>query len=103
MGLIPGSGGSPGVESGNPPSILAWRILWTEGPGGLQSVGIAELDMTGQLSTHAKHHEDSNLPGLEGKLCGYSTFPELQGYLFSPLTCRLSWSCLSGSLCSSFS
>ena len=20
-------------------SVLAWRILWTEGPGGLQSVG----------------------------------------------------------------
>ena len=20
-------------------SILAWRVLWTEGPGGLQSVG----------------------------------------------------------------
>ena len=22
------------------PSILAWRILWTEGPGGLQSMGL---------------------------------------------------------------
>ena len=26
-------------------SILAWRILWTEGPGGLQSMGSQELDM----------------------------------------------------------
>ena len=25
-------------------SILAWRIPWTEGPGGLQSIG--SLDMT---------------------------------------------------------
>ena len=27
-------------------SILAWRILWTEEPGGLQSMGSQELDMT---------------------------------------------------------
>ena len=27
-------------------SILAWRILWTEKPGRLQSVGLQELDMT---------------------------------------------------------
>ena len=27
-------------------SILAWRIPWTEEPGGLQSMGLQELDMT---------------------------------------------------------
>ena len=27
-------------------SILAWRISWTEEPGGLQSMGSQELDMT---------------------------------------------------------
>ena len=27
-------------------SILAWRISWTEDPGGLQSIGHKELDMT---------------------------------------------------------
>ena len=27
-------------------SILAWRIAWTEEPGGLQSMGLQELDMT---------------------------------------------------------
>ena len=32
-------------------SILAWRILWIEEPGGLKSM-IAESDMTWQLSTH---------------------------------------------------
>ena len=31
-------------------SILAWRIPWTEEPGGLQSVGCKELDKTEQLS-----------------------------------------------------
>ena len=29
-----------------PSSILAWRILWTEEPGGLQSLGGKKLDMT---------------------------------------------------------
>ena len=27
-------------------SILAWEISWTEEPGGLQSIGSQELDMT---------------------------------------------------------
>ena len=27
-------------------SILAWKIYWTEEPGALQSMGIAESDMT---------------------------------------------------------
>ena len=27
-------------------SILSWRISWTEDPGGLQSMGSQELDMT---------------------------------------------------------
>ena len=27
-------------------SILAWRIPWTEEPGGLQSMGLQESDMT---------------------------------------------------------
>ena len=34
-------------------SILAWRIPWTEEPGGLQSMGFQESDTTGWLSlTH---------------------------------------------------
>ena len=33
-------------------SILAWRIPWTEEPGGLQSKGLKESDTTEQLSTH---------------------------------------------------
>ena len=38
-GLIPGSGRSPGIENGNPLSILAWKITRTEEPGELQPVG----------------------------------------------------------------
>ena len=32
-------------------SILAWRIPWTEEPGGLQSLGCKDLDTTEWLST----------------------------------------------------
>ena len=35
QGSIPGSGRSPGEGNGNPFSILAWKIPWTEEPGGL--------------------------------------------------------------------
>ena len=31
-------------------SILAWRIPWTEEPGGLQSMGLQELNKTEWLS-----------------------------------------------------
>ena len=31
-------------------SILAWKIPWTEEPGGLQSMGCRELGMTEQLT-----------------------------------------------------
>ena len=33
-------------EMATPSSILAWEILWTEEPGGLQSMGLQELDTT---------------------------------------------------------
>ena len=39
VGSIPGLGRSSGVESGNHPSSLAWKIPWTEEHGGLQSMG----------------------------------------------------------------
>ena len=46
-GSIPKSREDP-LEEGTatPSSILAWRIPWTEKPGGLQSLGCKELDMT---------------------------------------------------------
>ena len=39
LGSLPRSGRSPGEGNGNPLNILAWKILWTEEPGGLQSMG----------------------------------------------------------------
>ena len=34
------------------PNILAWKILWTEEPGRLQSMGSQELDATLRLNHH---------------------------------------------------
>ena len=39
VSLIPGSGRYPEVEIAMCSSILAWKMLWTEEPGGLQSMG----------------------------------------------------------------
>ena len=38
-GLIPGSGRSLEEGMATYSSILAWRIPWTDEPGGLQSIG----------------------------------------------------------------
>ena len=43
---IPGSGRSLEEEMAPHSSILAWEIPWTEEPGGLQSRGRKELDVT---------------------------------------------------------
>ena len=52
-GLISQSGRFPGGGHGNPLSILAWRISWTEEPGELQSIGSQSQTQLKQLSTHA--------------------------------------------------
>ena len=38
QGLIPGSGRSPGEGNDNPLWYFVWRSLWTEEPGGIQSM-----------------------------------------------------------------
>jgi len=43
LGLIPGLGRSPGKGMATYSSILAWRIPWTEKPGGLQSKGLERV------------------------------------------------------------
>ena len=43
MGLIPEWGRSPGEGNGTHSSILAWRIPWTEYPGGLQFMGLQRV------------------------------------------------------------
>ena len=46
-------------------SILAWRIPWTEEPGGLQSMGLQESDMTEGLAILSKRLD--NIETLNGK------------------------------------
>ena len=46
LGLIPGSERSPAEGKDTHSNILAWKIPWTEEPGGLQSMGCKELDKT---------------------------------------------------------
>ena len=41
-GLAPGLAGSPGEGLTTHSSLLAWRIPWTEEPGELQSMGVAQ-------------------------------------------------------------
>ena len=53
------------------PSVLAWKIPWTEGPGSLQSMGSKKLDMTEQLSTHTEETMDNN---TDSYLCFKFTF-----------------------------
>ena len=36
-------------------SVLAWRIPWTEEPGGLQSIGLQELNVT-EATWHTHMH-----------------------------------------------
>ena len=60
-GLIPGLGRSLEKGMATHSSILAWRIPWTEGPGGLQFKRWQELGMTERLN----HHQ----------LCCYTSLP----------------------------
>ena len=48
-------------------SILAWRIPWTEEPGGLQ-LDCKESDSTEQLSMHAHAHFDFSSQKLRNDL-----------------------------------
>ena len=50
LGLMLGSGIYLEKGMTTHSSILAWRILWTEEPGGLPSMGFQESDTTKQLS-----------------------------------------------------
>ena len=49
-GSIPGSGRAPGGGNGQYSSILAWRIPWTEEPGGLQSMGSQRVTRLSDLA-----------------------------------------------------
>ena len=56
QGLISGLGRSPGKEMATHSSILAWRIPWTEEPGGLWSIALQRVrhDWTTNTSLHMR-------------------------------------------------
>ena len=51
------------LEKGMPThsSILAWRILWTEEPGGLQSMGSQSQTLLKRLSSSSSSRENYTL------------------------------------------
>ena len=46
----------PEKEMATHSSLLAWRIPWTEEPGGLQSIESQSQTQLKQLSTHTKYN-----------------------------------------------
>ena len=50
----------PLEEMANYSRILAWKILWTEEPGVLQSKGCKVLDTTELLNTHTHTHTNTH-------------------------------------------
>ena len=56
-GSTPGLGRSLEQETATQSCILAWKIAWTEKPGGLQSTGPQSRT---RLSTHTAHQEQRN-------------------------------------------
>ena len=57
-GLFPKSGKNPQSRKWLPhPSILAWKVPWTEEPGGLQSTGLQRVGHDGHEHTQDRHIE----------------------------------------------
>ena len=67
-GSICGSGRSPGEGNGNPLPIPAWRIPWTEEPGGLYSTwGHKESDTTERLTHNTQEKENKDQQKVIGQ------------------------------------
>ena len=67
-------------------SILAWRIPWTEEPGGLQSIGSQGWTQLNDSHTHTQSSEErggkmaDNLPGGTSSLsCPGSAYDSRRG------------------------
>ena len=57
-------------------SILAWKILWTEEPGGLQSIGLQRVRRDGAASPHGAHNMYLLLWQRPGSFRVQFVFPE---------------------------
>ena len=61
-GLILGLGRYPGEWHGNPLQYFAWRIPWTEDPGGLQSIGSQSDRIEATYQARTTHNSPFNNP-----------------------------------------
>ena len=66
-GSIPGLGRSPEVEMATHSSISAWRIPWTEDPGGLQFMGSQRVRY--DWATEQAHNNWILYPCMKTDLC----------------------------------
>ena len=57
LGLIPGSGRSPGEENSNLLQYTFWRNPWTKGPGRLQSIGLQGVGYNWSDLAHMHPHD----------------------------------------------
>ena len=64
LGLIPGSGRSPGEGNATHSSTLAWKIPWTEELCRLQSVGSQESDTTEQVHFYLLYPDSIGISDL---------------------------------------
>ena len=89
----PWSGRFPKVENANGSSILAWKILWTEEPGGLQSTGLQRVGCNWiQRLTPIKHWTTDFFCNNESFYVFYSLLPPnnllaLGSYFIDALSC----------------
>ena len=70
MGLIPGSGRSPGGGYGNPFQYSCLENLWTEEPGGLQSIALQRV-----------RHDWSSLPQHRTELMRKTEWIKIKTYI----------------------
>ena len=61
-------------------NILAWRILWAEEPGKLQSMELQQLDMTYRLNHRQNYFREGKGDGRDD-LVGGLPMADLCGYL----------------------
>ena len=75
LGSIPGSGRFPGEGNGNLLQYSCLGILWTEVPGGPQSMGSQRVGHDWQGLTLSLHTHTSYIGSTrEGQLCGLSSW-----------------------------
>ena len=83
-GSIPGSGRSLKKEMAARSSILAWRILWTEEPGGLQSTGPQRVGHDSETKQQGYEFQASEVTAFHGvknanRFCESQGVPVVEG------------------------